>query len=136
MGTYSLRDLRHEYKKYESTSGSGTCNRQSLSAWSNKTSPLGQGKVISKDQQHYVPRPESYRFNWGDYATLSYTWGDQNDKRTILLNGVEIQITANLEAALRALSENPDFEDGYKIWSMRSALIRKILKSVENKLQK
>ena len=37
------------------------------------------------------------------YKALSYCWGDENDTRTIRLNGIEFQATANLEAALRQL---------------------------------
>lgn len=37
------------------------------------------------------------------YKGLSYCWGDHNDTSTIHLNGAEVQITENLEAALREL---------------------------------
>ncbi|ROW05666.1 hypothetical protein VMCG_05273 [Cytospora schulzeri] len=44
--------------------------------------------------------------NLGDqpyYEALSYVWGDAQDVRPILLEGREVQVTTNLEAALRGL---------------------------------
>lgn len=40
------------------------------------------------------------------YRALSYAWGDPNIKRDILLDGQRVQVTRNLEMALRRLSEN------------------------------
>lgn len=37
------------------------------------------------------------------YTALSYTWGDQNIKAEIILDGRQIQVTKNLELALRHL---------------------------------
>ncbi|SPJ92807.1 uncharacterized protein FTOL_13772 [Fusarium torulosum] len=37
------------------------------------------------------------------YEALSYTWGDANNKRPIILNGFSWHVTANLECALRHL---------------------------------
>ena len=37
------------------------------------------------------------------YEALSYTWGDPNNTRPIVLDGCEVQVTVNLEAALRRL---------------------------------
>ena len=38
------------------------------------------------------------------YKGLSYCWGDLDDPSTIHLNGAEVQVTQNLEAALRELA--------------------------------
>lgn len=38
-----------------------------------------------------------------DYVALSYCWGNHSDTRPILVNGVVRRVTANLEAALKAL---------------------------------
>lgn len=35
------------------------------------------------------------------YKALSYSWGDQNDTRPVVVNGFTMAITANLEIALR-----------------------------------
>lgn len=37
------------------------------------------------------------------YEALSYAWGDPNDTRPIIVDGCSVQITANLESALRRL---------------------------------
>jgi Heterokaryon incompatibility protein (HET) len=37
------------------------------------------------------------------YEALSYVWGDPNDTRPIIVDGWEVQVTANLEPALRRL---------------------------------
>ncbi|KAH7310685.1 heterokaryon incompatibility protein-domain-containing protein [Stachybotrys elegans] len=38
-----------------------------------------------------------------DYHALSYTWGDANDRREIILNGYVVTVTFNLYSALRRL---------------------------------
>lgn len=46
------------------------------------------------------------------YTALSYCWGNPDITKTILLNGVKVQATVNLEAALRQLQA-----EGYtKLW--------------------
>ncbi|KAJ4196347.1 hypothetical protein NW767_009468 [Fusarium falciforme] len=37
------------------------------------------------------------------YEALSYTWGDANDLRPVLVNGIHINVTANLRVALQYL---------------------------------
>jgi hypothetical protein len=57
------------------------------------------------------------RFIWGDFAALSYTWGDPQDKHDITVNGHLIQVTSNLAAALLAFRFKGYFEPGgMKIW--------------------
>lgn len=61
--------------------------------------------------------PRYYRFAWGDYGALSYTWGDQSQTRPILLNSSVFHVGRNLEAALRRLARYPDYADGgLKLW--------------------
>ena len=38
-----------------------------------------------------------------EYAALSYCWGDQNTRRDIIVNNVQITVTVNLEEALQRL---------------------------------
>jgi hypothetical protein len=40
------------------------------------------------------------------YTALSYAWGDPNVTAPILVNGVECQITTNLESALRHIRDD------------------------------
>lgn len=35
------------------------------------------------------------------YEALSYTWGDPNVRETVCVDGVEVNVTVNLEIALR-----------------------------------
>ncbi|KAF1978376.1 heterokaryon incompatibility, partial [Bimuria novae-zelandiae CBS 107.79] len=56
------------------------------------------------------------RFDWGDYVALSYTWGDPKETREIVVNGKSVQVTVNLEAALRALRDKAPVKAGLKLW--------------------
>lgn len=56
------------------------------------------------------------RFAWGDYIALSYTWGDPKETREIFVNGKSVQVTVNLEAALRALCNKAPVKAGLKLW--------------------
>jgi hypothetical protein len=64
------------------------------------------------------PRPTILRsqFIWGDYEALSYSWGEYNLDGRIRLNGAEICISRNLEAALRALRRLPKTRSGKRYW--------------------
>ncbi|KZL70801.1 heterokaryon incompatibility protein [Colletotrichum tofieldiae] len=61
--------------------------------------------------------PRYHRFAWGDYGALSYTWGDQTVKVPIIMNGQVVLVGQSLEAALRALSSDPDYIEGLRIWA-------------------
>jgi hypothetical protein len=56
------------------------------------------------------------RFAWGDYVALSYTWGDPKETREIFVNGKSVQVTVNLEAALRVLRGKAPVKAGLKLW--------------------
>lgn len=43
------------------------------------------------------------RYKWGDFEALSYTWGDADDKKEIVVNKIPKDVPRNLEEALRAL---------------------------------
>ncbi|EUC49898.1 hypothetical protein COCMIDRAFT_1312 [Bipolaris oryzae ATCC 44560] len=57
-----------------------------------------------------------WRFDWGDFVALSYTWGDPADKKAIVINGEVVRVQANLEAALRVLRSKKPMRSGYRIW--------------------
>lgn len=57
-----------------------------------------------------------WRYPWGDYVALSYTWGDVTDTRNIIVNGHQIAIGTNLESALGVLRCKQPVKVGYKIW--------------------
>jgi hypothetical protein len=58
------------------------------------------------------------RWTWGDFATLSYTWGDPNITKDIVLNGCIVKVTENLEAFLRLWSKYAGLgkDNNLKMW--------------------
>lgn len=61
-------------------------------------------------------RPSTWRYSWGDYVALSYTWGDPNETRDILLNGDRMKVGRNLESTLRVLRDKQPIRIGCKVW--------------------
>ncbi|EMD95085.1 hypothetical protein COCC4DRAFT_53978 [Bipolaris maydis ATCC 48331] len=57
-----------------------------------------------------------FRYAWGDFEALSYTWGDGGDTRCICVNGTDIDIPINLENALRALRNLKETRLGMSYW--------------------
>lgn len=49
------------------------------------------------------------------YTALSYAWGDPSIKRDILLDGQQVQVTQNLEAALRHIAEECPKDGGQTV---------------------
>ncbi|KAF2742203.1 hypothetical protein M011DRAFT_413057 [Sporormia fimetaria CBS 119925] len=73
-----------------------------------------------------APRKEPQyrdRFRWdakgryaGNYVALSYSWGDPDDRVPISIDGHIIDVTKNLEAALRQFREFEMFKKGLWVW--------------------
>lgn len=114
----SLKDVQEEYSLFKkSMDEAGKSARQILIRWAEShhvqrddlPNNLGQPRISN-------PSPSFSRFNWGDFAALSYVWGNEQDRRDIMLNGVLFSVTTNLEIALRALAANNEFHGDYKIW--------------------
>jgi len=55
-----------------------------------------------------------------EYTAISYTWGDESLKKLMQLNGKTMQVTANLESALRYL--RPGDKEGYSLFLWIDAL--------------
>lgn len=112
----SLQDLKPEYTSFVLSNGLAVRNpRQAKERWT--ASPCGarlepppKGPGVRS-----VPDPNHYRFKWGDYAALSYVWGDEKVCRDIILNGKVVSVTASLEDALRTLGGDDSFRSGYKL---------------------
>ncbi|KAK1996272.1 heterokaryon incompatibility protein [Colletotrichum falcatum] len=75
--------------------------------------PTRGGSPFVRPRTH----PRYHRFTWGDYGALSYTWGDQAVRVPIIVNGQVVLIGQNLESAFRALSSDPNYIEGLKIWA-------------------
>lgn len=51
--------------------------------------------------------PDYGRWSWGDFAALSYTWGDASKTRTIQVNSRSVEVTENLEEFLQSQAAEP-----------------------------
>ena len=58
----------------------------------------------------------SSRYTWGDFETLSYTWGNPALVSKISVNGTIITVPENLECALRMLRRLPETILGMYYW--------------------
>jgi hypothetical protein len=73
-----------------------------------------------------VPRQEPQyrdRFKWdtefrysGNYVALSYSWGNPNDRVPFIIDGHSVDVTRNLQSALRHFREFEMFQKGLWIW--------------------
>ena len=72
-------------------------------------------KIQDLDDDMTKNLPE-FRYQWGDFMALSYTWGDPADCREILVNGHVLKVTQNVEAGLRVLRRKPYVQKGWKLW--------------------
>ncbi|KIW14732.1 hypothetical protein PV08_07516 [Exophiala spinifera] len=57
-----------------------------------------------------------WRRTWGDYVVLSYYWGPEMPKSSIILNGEPFQIRQNLHDALDLLRSCARIRQGFKLW--------------------
>jgi hypothetical protein len=62
------------------------------------------------------PYAELHRFVWGEFASLSYVWGDQADKQAIYVDNQPVQVTKSFERALRAFRREGLFSDKFMLW--------------------
>ncbi|KAI9772823.1 MAG: hypothetical protein M1840_008705 [Geoglossum simile] len=72
-------------------------------------------EVSAAEDDATVNLPE-FRYIWGDYMALSYTWGDPTVTREILVNGYSMRVTKNVEDCLRVLRDKPYIKKGWRIW--------------------
>lgn len=57
-----------------------------------------------------------HRYVWGDYIALSYAWSHEFNQKMIRVNGDEVYVRQNLEAALRVIRNQGYLKDGMKLW--------------------
>jgi hypothetical protein len=115
----SLKDVNPDYASFVlSNSLAAQTPRQAKERWA--LSPRGARPDPPPNgvDQFFgsVPGPNRYRFKWGDFAALSYVWGDESERVDIILNDEVVSVTANLEGALRALAGDDAFGSRYKLW--------------------
>jgi hypothetical protein len=61
-------------------------------------------------------KPSVFRYAWGDFEALSYTWGTGPDTKRICVNEIDIDVPSNLEQALRALRDLEETRLGICYW--------------------
>ncbi|KAK3625588.1 hypothetical protein LTR56_020308 [Elasticomyces elasticus] len=106
LEVFSLLDLNPEYKTFLTTNGlTEATSSQQLSEW-----------ISTSQIPTFPPYEIKNRFLWGDFAALSYVWGDPRETTTIEVNSVQTQITKSLAAALHCLRETCRFAGSYHLW--------------------
>lgn len=76
-------------------------------------------EVLPEYEGYHRPTSEpltSHRYVWGDYAALSYVWGERTEESRICINGIEVKIRSNLAAALEVIRDSPEVVAGLKLW--------------------
>ncbi|KAG5802093.1 hypothetical protein H9Q74_013503 [Fusarium xylarioides] len=118
LETYSLKAFTPQYLHFLSTSGVANLGkRRTRSQWIRSRIAPELAGLAPLNRIHSTQPPSSqYRFRWGDYAALSYVWGDENDTCIIILNEQPRRVTSNLAKALSAFLQDGEFEDGFKLW--------------------
>ena len=117
LETLSLSSLSTKYQDYTVLHAPDPSKRRYLAGWrkfcatSDKASDVSQDTITS-----HIPPPECYRYSWGDYAALSYTWGNRRKRRRIVINDQDIYVTLNLEAALCGFASQGNFSNHFKLW--------------------
>lgn len=71
-------------------------------------------QVDDDDDYSSTTDPQLSRFTWGDYETISYTWGSEtNDtKHTISVNGISVTIGDSLHSALSCFRDEGRYRPG------------------------
>lgn len=114
LRTVSLLDLKPSFVACSPTFGQDKRQQDVLAKWIKTISP---SYVVNKFNLQKVPYESQCRFEWGDFATLSYTWGDPTITEIIIINSVEVQVHKNLADALRVFRRLNWFQPShYGLW--------------------
>ena len=79
--------------------------------WGSETYLSKQRLEVLEEATYYTPR-----YKWGDFEALSYTWGSDELKGKLVINGKLIEVGKNLEAALHLLRALPETKYGIRYW--------------------
>ncbi|KAK4445126.1 heterokaryon incompatibility protein [Podospora aff. communis PSN243] len=114
LRTCSLGAYTPEYLSFLRTFGSSNANpskRNTTSTWIQSRLQPQLAHLAPLNRLHATHPPASqHRFVWGDYVALSYVWGDEQDRESIVLNGSSTWVTSNLARALHAFAAEGRFE--------------------------
>ena len=87
-----------------STSKGLHCDLQSVSLLDKRIKD--SGPVYDNDIDRSIAE---HCFRWGDFAALSYVWGDPHDTTRIVVNATRTHVTKNLASALHTLQRTGKF---------------------------
>jgi hypothetical protein len=71
---------------------------------------------VSAPEDDATTNLPDFRYTWGDFMALSYTWGDPSITREIVVNGVSMLVTENVDACLKVFRDKPYIKNGWKLW--------------------
>lgn len=115
METVSLQDFTPQYSSFLADGPRETASREILATWVNAHG-YNQDHLVDRHHCPQIPNSDLYRYSWGDFATLSYTWGTSTQKEIIILNDIPFQIGTNLASALHAFRRLACFGLKYMLW--------------------
>ncbi|KAI8630299.1 heterokaryon incompatibility protein-domain-containing protein [Xylariaceae sp. FL1651] len=119
----SLDDYTDQYTRFLELDGSRQSPRDRCIFWDTVNSlysPRGEGKPgtlfkeFSDKITSNLSNPSSYRddsyrdtkrFRWGDFAALSYEWGDRCKTAEIVIDNKRVSVTKNLRDSLASLAQ-------------------------------
>lgn len=114
LNTVSLLDVTPSFAAFSPGHLRDNKPRDTLAEWIKFVIP---STLLDKYNTRRVPCRSLCRFQWGDFATLSYTWGDPDITEKIMLNGEEIEVRKNLADALRVYRRLGWFQSShYGLW--------------------
>ena len=120
LDTFSLANTTFTpaYKKYliDKDLPGAWNNPRSISSRPIQGDELGDWVHIDHPRDNATAFLPKFRYEWGDFMALSYTWGDPTNVREIVVNGQPVLVTQNLEACLRVLRRKDYIKDGWQIW--------------------
>jgi hypothetical protein len=117
MKTVSLQDWTDNYSTFVVENGPISNHGECLDSWYRSWNQ--SQRLSSKDVPERVPKfpdKSAYRFKWGDFAALSYAWGNPSHPEIIEVNGTNIPVTRNLASALCALQKISMFDSDFMLW--------------------
>jgi hypothetical protein len=118
LETHSLKDVAPAYKTFVSSHNYTSLRAPTaLERWTeHQLSPaLAKLKPLERINSTQ-PSAKLHRFVWGDFAALSYVWGDKDDTREVFVNMQPIHVTASLERALRGFRSAGEFAGRFMLW--------------------
>ncbi|KAM5352881.1 hypothetical protein ACJ41O_005603 [Fusarium nematophilum] len=110
METVSLSDWAETYKQSQHQREDGSPPDSDDGVDSSRRGPQTLSPAAVDDEVQC-------RFSWGDYETLSYTWGSASDPpRSILINGQGYRVQRNLHDALSQFRMSRRYASRMRIW--------------------